>query len=38
MHAVREAQGAAAEGQPNRRVSLVIDYSGSPLTMGPITN
>jgi hypothetical protein len=38
MHVVREAQDAAAEGQPNRRVSLVIDYSPSPLTMRAITN
>lgn len=35
---VQGAQGPGAEGQPNRRVSLVIDYSGSPLTMRPITN
>lgn len=32
------AQGPGAEGQQNRRVSLVIDYSGSPLTTRPITN
>lgn len=32
------AQGPGAEGQQNRRVSLVIDYSGSPLMTRPITN
>ncbi len=32
------AQGPGAAGQQNRRVSLVIDYSGSPLTTRPITN
>ena len=33
------AQGPGAEGQQNRRVSLVIDYSGSPLmTTRPITD
>jgi peptidoglycan-associated lipoprotein len=35
---VRGAQGPGAVGQPNRRVSLVIDYSGSPLMTRPITN
>ncbi len=35
---VRGAQGPGAAGQPNRRVSLVIDYSGSPLMMRPITD
>ena len=33
------AQGPGGEGQQNRRVSLVIDYSGSPLMVTrPITN
>jgi peptidoglycan-associated lipoprotein len=32
------AQGPGDEGQQNRRVSLVIDYSGSPLATRPITN
>jgi peptidoglycan-associated lipoprotein len=32
------AQGPGAEGQQNRRVSLVIDYSGSPLATRPITD
>jgi len=32
------AQGPGAEGQQNRRVSLVIDYSGAPLTTRPITD
>jgi peptidoglycan-associated lipoprotein len=32
------AQGPGPEGQQNRRVSLVIDYSGNPLTTRPITN
>jgi peptidoglycan-associated lipoprotein len=32
------AQGPGAEGMQNRRVSLVIDYSGDPLAVRPITN
>jgi peptidoglycan-associated lipoprotein len=32
------AQGPGEEGIMNRRVSLVIDYSGDPLAVRPITN
>lgn len=32
------AQGPGAEGMQNRRVSLVIDYSGDPLAVRPITD
>jgi peptidoglycan-associated lipoprotein len=32
------AQGPGGEGQQNRRVSLVIDYSGSPLATRAITD
>jgi len=32
------AKGPGMEGQQNRRVSLVIDYSGDPLAVRPITN
>jgi peptidoglycan-associated lipoprotein len=32
------AQGPGADGLQNRRVSLVIDYSGDPLAVRPITN
>jgi peptidoglycan-associated lipoprotein len=32
------AQGPGADGMQNRRVSLVIDYSGDPLAVRPITN
>lgn len=36
---VAGAQGPGGDGQQNRRVSLVIDYSGSPLMVTrPITN
>jgi peptidoglycan-associated lipoprotein len=32
------AQGPGEDGMQNRRVSLVIDYSGDPLAVRPITN
>lgn len=32
------AQGPGPEGMQNRRVSLVIDYSGDPLAVRPVTN
>lgn len=32
------AQGPGAEGEQNRRVSLVIDYSGGSLVTRPVTN
>jgi len=32
------AQGPGEEGMQNRRVSLVIDYSGDPLAVRPITD
>jgi peptidoglycan-associated lipoprotein len=32
------AQGPGADGMQNRRVSLVIDYSGDPLAIRPVTN
>jgi peptidoglycan-associated lipoprotein len=32
------AQGPGADGMQNRRVSLVIDYSGDPLAIRPVTD
>ncbi len=32
------AKGPGADGMQNRRVSLVIDYSGDPLAVRPVTN
>ncbi|HUF67298.1 MAG TPA: OmpA family protein [Longimicrobiales bacterium] len=35
---VAGAQGPGAQGMQNRRVSLVIDYSGDPLAVRPVTD